>query len=90
MTWQDIVNAVYEIGGTAATVVNIRTLLRDRIIRGMHWAATTFFFSWGVWNLYYYSHLDQFVSMLAASTLAVSNCVYLLLAWKIGAFKRHL
>jgi hypothetical protein len=89
MDWHDFVNASYEFGGALATCFNIRALWRDRVVRGVHWFPTAFFMSWGLWNLIYYSHLDQPWSTIGGGLLVLANAAWLALAWKLGAFKRN-
>jgi hypothetical protein len=88
MTWQDCVNACYELGGSIATCFSIMVLLRDRVVKGIHWFPTVFFFTWGIWNIYYYYHMTQPISQIGGGALAVANAVWLFLAWRFGAFKR--
>lgn len=73
MTWQDLVNALYEAGAGFAVLLHCFSLYRDKIVRGVSTAATAFFFSWGLWNLYYYPHLDQWASFVGGLFITCAN-----------------
>lgn len=77
MTWQDAVNALFEFGAGFAVLLHCRELYQDKIVRGASWVATAFFFSWGVWNLYYYPHLDQWLSFLGGLSIVSANVLWL-------------
>jgi len=74
---QDAVNGAFEIGGGFAIALSIRRLLRDQIVHGFHWGQLMFFTLWGVWNLYYYPHLDQWLSFVGGLGVVIANTVYL-------------
>ena len=38
-----------------------------------------FFGAWSLFNLFYYPHLDQWVSTVGASLMAISNTTYVML-----------
>jgi len=60
--------------------LNVLRLYRDKLVRGWDWRVMVFFTVWGFWNLYYYPHLDQWLSFVAGAFIAVTNAVYLALA----------
>lgn len=76
----DIINGLFELVGAFVCWRNALQLYRDREVRGVYWPATAFFAVWGVWNLYYYSSLDQWFSFSAGIILCLGNC-----AWVVGA-----
>ena len=47
------------------------------MVRGVSWMATTFFTSWGYWNLYYYPHLDQWWSFAGGVLIVVANTLWI-------------
>ncbi len=73
----DIINALFE--GLAAFAVynHARLLYKQKIVRGVSAMSTAFFFSWGLWNLYYYPFLGQWYSFLAGLAIMVANSVWL-------------
>lgn len=77
MSVPDIVNGTFEAFGALAILDHCRTLYRHKIVRGVSWKATAFFFSWGVWNLYYYPHLGQWWSFVGGCAIVAMNCLWL-------------
>lgn len=55
---------------------NIYALNRDRQVRGVQISPTLFFFIWGIWNLYYYPHLNQWFSFLGGIAIVVTNGIW--------------
>ena len=80
MSWQDTANASFEMLGGIFLWLNVLRLYRDKLVRGWDWRVMVFFTVWGFWNLYYYPHLDQWLSFVAGAFIAVTNAVYLALA----------
>lgn len=78
----DIVNAFFEISGGFFIALSIRQVLRQRMVRGVHWAHFLFFAVWGFWNLPYYASLGQWFSMAGSIGVCLANCVYLCLLVK--------
>ena len=75
----DLVNGLFEILGSMFIVLSINKLLKDKLVRGIHWGQVGFFTSWGFWNLYFYPHLDQWASFVGGIVLASVNAIYLAL-----------
>lgn len=75
----DNINAVFELGGALVTLLSVHRILKDRAVRGFDWRVIGFFTAWGAWNLFYYPHLEQWVSTAAAVALVVVNFTYLVL-----------
>lgn len=78
----DLLNALFEFGGALIILLNVKAILRDKLVRGFDWRVLAFFTAWGAWNLFYYPHLDQILSTIAASALFVINTIYLVLVLK--------
>lgn len=76
----DHFNALFEAGGAALLLLNVRALLRDRRLAGVHIAPTAFFAAWGLWNLYYYPHLGQWWSFAAGLAVVAVNAAWIGLA----------
>jgi len=69
----DIMNGTLELGGGLFLLKNVLQLHRDKVTRGVHWAPTAYFAFWGLWNLYYYPHLEQWFSVSGAAFLVSVN-----------------
>jgi len=75
----DAVNGLFELGGAVAIAMHIRAIVKSRQAHGVSLVATSFFFLWGLWNLYYYPHLEQWMSFTAGVAIASLNCVWVAL-----------
>ena len=49
----DVINGLFEFGGSIVLWLNVLRILRDKKTRGVTGAATFFFAAWGYWNMYY-------------------------------------
>lgn len=76
----DSLNGSFEAAGSIAVWINVRQLLKDKMIRGSRWEMMLFFTSWSAWNLYYYPHLGQWLSLAGGASLALANAVWTALA----------
>lgn len=72
----DVINGLFEIGGAIAISFSIRRVLKDKAVKGISWAMVLFFSTWGVWNLYFYPHLDQWFSLAGGILLIAAQLVY--------------
>jgi len=77
MSLPDLINGAFELFGGVAIFGHCRRLYRDKLVRGASWPATAFFQSWGLWNLFYYPHLDQWVSFTGGLLIVTANTVWL-------------
>ncbi len=75
----DLINGLFELFGGMLILINIRQVLKDRKVHGVHWLPLSFFTAWGFWNLFYYSNLSQFYSLLGGLVMVVLNTVWLAL-----------
>lgn len=70
----DRINALFEVVGVIAALYNCLILIKDNgTVAGVSVMSTAFFTAWGCWNLYYYRHLGQAESQLAAGGLVAAN-----------------
>ena len=76
MNIQDTINATFELFGGIAIWFNIFQILEDKHVAGVSWVAVAFFMFWGIWNIYYYKHLNQIRSWLAGCFITFSNFVW--------------
>lgn len=72
----DLINALFELLGSIIIVLNINKIMEDKLVRGIHWYVVAFFCFWGIWNLFYYPHLDQWLSFAAGVLMVTMNMIY--------------
>jgi len=73
----DLINSCFEGGGALMLLRNIRILHEHKIVRGISLLSTSFFFTWGLWNIFYYSHLNQWFSFSCGIAITIMNAVWL-------------
>lgn len=73
---------LFEFGGGFAIWGNVLKLLKDKMVRGINFKSVVFFTAWGVWNLYYYPFLGQWIAFWCGLSIAAGNVVWLSLAWR--------
>ena len=79
MTWQDAINGSFELLGAPFILVSVIKLYREKIVRGVSWTTVLFFTSWGLWNLYYYPHLGQWLSFAGGLAVFFANVAWVVL-----------
>ena len=72
----DIINGCFESIGGILGWHNVLTLYRHKQVRGISLQSVSFFTAWGWWNIYFYSHLNQWVSWCGGLVLASANLVW--------------
>ena len=77
MTFPDIINGVFESAGGFFIALSVFKLARERVVRGVSLIHVGFFTSWGFWNLYFYPHLDQWMSFAGGAFLVTVNAIWL-------------
>lgn len=75
----DLINGLFELFGSFMVWLNVRQIYKDKEVKGVHIAPTAFFFSWGLWNLYYYPHLNQWFSFIGGISIAIANGLWVIL-----------
>lgn len=73
----DLANSVFQFGGALIAVLNVRAILRDHELRGVSIVAPFFFTSWGLFNLFYYVHLEQWFSLATSVLLFGANAAWM-------------
>lgn len=76
----DLVNGAFELTGGLLSILNVRTILRDKQVRGMALTPLTFITAWGYWNVFYYPHLAQWASFTGGLVIVAVNTLWLGLA----------
>ena len=78
----DLINGIFELCGSIILLLNLGRLWKQRSLKGTHWAPVAFFISWGCWNLFYYPHLDQWLSFIGGCAIVGVNTAWIgLLVW---------
>ncbi len=72
----DLINGTLEALASLFIVVSCIKLHADKLVRGISWSTMAFFTAWGYWNLFYYPHLDQWISFWGGVSLVVANTVW--------------
>lgn len=81
----DLVNGCFEASGGWFIYQSIKKLYRDKSVRGVSWKHVAFFSTWGYWNLFYYPHLDQWLSFAGGVGIVITNTIWLLqIAYYLG------
>lgn len=73
----DLINGLIEFVGSYFTWVNVYRVHQDRGYAGIYLPAILFFWSWGLWNLYYYPSLGQWWSFWGGVSLNLANLCWL-------------
>jgi hypothetical protein len=76
----DLVTSLFQIGAVIFLLDNIRTLLKDRQLKGVSIGMISFFTLWGYWGIYMFHMLKQPFSMWTNVAIAAAYTVWLLLA----------
>ena len=75
--WQDAVNGTYELLGAPFMLLSVVRLAREKVVSGVATGSVGFFVTWGFWNLYYYPHLDQWLSFWGGVAIVAVNAFWL-------------
>jgi hypothetical protein len=82
MMTPDHVNGCFELAGAVLTWKNFAVYCRERSVSGVYWPGTGFWVAWGLWNLLYYTALDQPLSFLGGIALTGGSAAWLsFVAW---------
>lgn len=76
----DALNAAFQAAGAVAAWNNTRALWRDKAAQGVRVSSVAFFAVWGVWNVYYFAELGQWLSVVTGGLLAAANVAWVALA----------
>lgn len=83
----DAINGLFTIGGALAIGTSIYKLHKDKKVQGVYWPMLTFFICWSSWNIYFYSHLNQWISVLCGLCILASETVYMVMLIYYGRTK---
>lgn len=84
MSPADVVNGLFEGGGSLMLWLNVRQIYRDKGYAGIYLPATALWVAWGGWNLYYYPSLGQWWSFAGGVSVVIANIVWVSLMLHYG------
>jgi len=76
MSWPDLVNGSYELIAGVFLAFSCFRLYKDKEVKGWPISTTIFFTSWGYWNLWYYPHLNQWLSFFGGIAVVIFNTLW--------------
>lgn len=77
MAWQDFLNGLFELAGGLFILISVLKLHREKKARGISYIHVGYFTAWGYWNLYYYPHLNQWLSFVGTISIVAINTFWL-------------
>lgn len=78
----DTINSAFLFGGGIFIWMNVYRAWKDKVIRGVSVWPSLWFATWGVWDCYYFPHLDQWFSFVSSALAVLPNSAWLYLYWK--------
>jgi hypothetical protein len=69
----DLVNGLFEFFGSLFILNHTKALWQSRQARGISLVSVIYFAGWGIWNLFYYPHLDQWFSFAGGCAIMAAN-----------------
>jgi len=78
----DIINGLFESLAGIFILNNCWRVVKDKSVRGVSIISTAFFTAWGFWNLFYYPHLNQWVSFYSGILIVFANLLWVALMIK--------
>ncbi|RKZ81255.1 MAG: hypothetical protein DRQ35_00550 [Gammaproteobacteria bacterium] len=82
----DLINASFEILGAIFVLNHCKVLYREKTVAGISIISVAYFLLWGLYNLFYYPHLNQSWSFYAAITITIANTLWVILLLKYSGF----
>ena len=76
-TWPDLVTGIFGVCGAALLFTNVLAIRKDKTLKGVRWYPVAFFTVWGFWNIFFYTHLDQWLSFAGGLLTVAVNFVWL-------------
>lgn len=73
----DAINSLVLVGGAVLSVLNVKQVIVDRSVKGLHLLPTLYFIVWGYWNIAFFYNMHSTLSMIGAIILSTVNTVWL-------------
>ena len=83
----DAINAIFEVGASIIIWINVGQIRKDKDVKGLAWKSWIFYTVWGMYDFYYYTKLEQWISLGAAINLSIGNCTWIYFAFKYKGWK---
>jgi len=75
----DHINALFEVFGGIFILNHCRQLYKDKHVAGVSILSVAFFVTWGLFNIFYYPHLNQTFSYYAAIFMTACNFLWVIM-----------
>lgn len=72
----DFVNGLFEFISALFLTLNVRRLYKDKEVKGVSIITSTFFFLWGIWNLYFYPKNHLQYSFIGGLFIVLVNSIW--------------
>lgn len=82
LTGSDAINGWFELFASGFIILSVLKVWGTRSSAGVNWVHPAFFSAWGFWNLYYYPHLDQWLSFVGGIGVVICNTIWVALLFK--------
>jgi hypothetical protein len=69
----DLINGWFELFGGFFIILHCFRIIKDKSVKGVSIIAAMFFVSWGIWNLYYYPYLGQWISFVGGIVMVTAS-----------------
>lgn len=73
----DLLNGIFEFGLSIFLLKGVLKLRVDKEVTGFYWPTVLWTTAWGLWNLFYYPHLDQWASFWGGVFVVSANIAWL-------------
>lgn len=73
----DLINAAFEVFGGLFVAFSCVEIWKTKHSAGVSKLTICFFISWGFWNLFYYTNLEQIFSFVGGISVCIANIVWL-------------
>jgi len=80
MSIPDLINSIFEFSAGLFLWNNVRVVIKHKKVRGYSILAVIVFSIWGYWNLFYYPHLNQWLSFFGGLNVVIPNTIWVILA----------
>jgi hypothetical protein len=76
MNYSDLFNGCFEFVSSLFCLLNIIQLYKDKQVKGVSIIATTFFMSWGAWNVFFYPFNHLWLSFIGGCFIFLANIIW--------------
>ena len=79
MNVADLCKGLFELGAGGVILLNVRQVLRDRSVWGVHWWPSAYFVMEGIYNGFYFPLLGQWLAFCGNAGVTLANVWYVAL-----------